>query len=94
MRSSTLLKTKVNAAQCNMSFDNDEDLHTWHWDNITSEQCKKPLADFYFSLLAHEQDLYTYCMDHPELRHMSFQDIGLSKQERAQAFDTHSTSNF
>jgi hypothetical protein len=42
----TPLKAQKKANQCNVSFNNDEDLHTWYWSNVTSEECDKPLDDF------------------------------------------------
>jgi hypothetical protein len=74
-----------------MSFNNNEDLHTWYWSNITPEECDTPHDYFYLSLSAHVQAQFNHQMDNPELQYMTVCDGGLPKQECTQSVSNSPT---
>lgn len=85
---------KAKVIQCNNSVDNDRHLYWCYWDNITIEECDKPIDYFYHSLSAKKQDQFNYYMDRPELQHTNLCDICVPKHEKmSQAFNHPSSQS-
>ena len=64
-----------------MTFEDDEELHSWYWNHITPDDLDERLETFYNNLTPIECETFGSWARHPELENSDFRTMGLPKQE-------------